>query len=80
MSTIGAAIEAAGSDLAGSQQAIRAMKVLGALPDRVRCAFVLIRFEGQSYRDVAARLGVQVSTVEMDVALALRSLAIEMSL
>lgn len=75
MSTMGAAASAAGSGLAERQQAILAMEVLGALPDRVRRAFVLVRFEGQSYRDVAQRLGVQVSTVEMDIALALRSLS-----
>lgn len=75
MSTIASAVEAgAGAAVTAAHQTMRAMEVLSALPDRVRSAFVLVRFEGRSCRDVSMRLGVSVCTVEGDVALALRAL------
>lgn len=75
MSTIGLAREPIrGADKIIGPQATRALEALNALPQRTRSAFLLIRFEGQSYKAAAARLCVPVRTVEMDVALALRTL------
>lgn len=75
MSMMASAVEAgSGASVTGAHQTKRAMKALSALPDRVRSAFVLVRFEGQSCRDVSMRLGVSVCTVERDLALALRAL------
>jgi RNA polymerase sigma factor (sigma-70 family) len=55
-------------DLAAAATAIR------ALPRRTREAILLHRFEDMTYRQIAVRLGVSVSTVEKLIAEALRQL------
>jgi RNA polymerase sigma-70 factor (ECF subfamily) len=44
---------------------------LSALPDRARRAFLLNRLDGLSYTQIAAALGISVSTVEKDIIRAL---------
>lgn len=48
--------------------------MIRALPQRTREAFLMHRFESQTYRQIAARLGVSVSMVEKHIAEALRQL------
>jgi RNA polymerase sigma-70 factor (ECF subfamily) len=50
--------------------------VIRALPPRTRDAFLLHRFEDQTYGQIAKRLGVSVSMVEKHIAEALRQLKI----
>lgn len=45
-----------------------------ALPPKTRDAFLLHRFEGLTYRQIAGRLGISVSMVEKHIAEALRQL------
>lgn len=52
----------------------QAAAVIRALPPRCRYAFLLHRFEGMTYRQIAQRLGVSVSMVEKHLAEALRRL------
>lgn len=49
-------------------------KVIAALPDRARRAFVMSRFEELTYREIADRLGVSESSVEKYIILALKNL------
>ncbi|MET3528257.1 RNA polymerase sigma factor [Phenylobacterium koreense] len=58
--------------LQAKQEASLAMEALAALPPRTRAAFMLVRFEGMSYKGAAAQLGVSVSAVEKHVTKALR--------
>lgn len=46
------------------QTIARLVKVVGCLPPRCREAFILHKFENLSYAEVAARLGISVSSVE----------------
>lgn len=48
--------------------------VLAGLPDKVRAAFVLHRFEELGYWEIARRLGVSASSVEKYISQALRAL------
>jgi RNA polymerase sigma-70 factor (ECF subfamily) len=48
--------------------------VLERLPDRVRAAFLLHRFEELSYSEIAKRLGVSVSSIEKYISQALKEL------
>lgn len=48
--------------------------VLERLPDRVRAAFVLHRFEELGYAEIAKRLGVSVSSIEKYISQALKEL------
>ena len=48
--------------------------VLERLPERVRAAFVLHRFEELGYAEIAKRLGVSVSSIEKYISQALREL------
>ncbi|MDQ8028051.1 MAG: RNA polymerase sigma factor [Brevundimonas sp.] len=60
--------------LIGRQNLAAAAAVIRALPPRTREAFLLNRFENQTYRQIAQRLGVSVSMVEKHIAEALRQL------
>lgn len=67
---------AADQHLIGRQNLAAAAAVIRALPARTRDAFLLHRFEDQTYRQIAGRLGVSVSMVEKHIAEALRQLKI----
>jgi RNA polymerase sigma-70 factor (ECF subfamily) len=60
--------------LIGRQDLAAAAAVIRALPPKTRDAFLLHRFRAQTYRQIAARLGVSVSMVEKHIAEALRQL------
>ena len=47
-------------------------RVLHELPPRTRRAFVLSRLEGRTHREIATTLQVSISTIEKDIAKALR--------
>ncbi len=47
---------------------------IDGLPDKCREAFVLSRYEGLSYREIAEKLGISVKTVEKHIAKGLLSL------
>lgn len=61
-------IECARQDLEACRQAIE------SLPDKARRAFILSRFEGLTYLEIARRIGVSVSSVEKYIILALKTL------
>jgi RNA polymerase sigma-70 factor (ECF subfamily) len=56
--------------LIGQETLTRASRALLELPDRARTIFVLRRLEGLRYQDIALRLGISVSLVEKQMALA----------
>lgn len=59
---------------------LRAVRILvQELPERVRTAFVLHRFEEMTYEAIACQLGVSVSSVEKYIAKALKHLARRMT-
>lgn len=61
---------------AGTWQELRRLAdALDRLPDRCRAAVWLHKMEGLSYREVAARLGISVKTVEKQVSKGIRRLA-----
>lgn len=60
--------------LVAREQVEMVKTVLESLPDRVRAAFVLHRFEELGYAEIARRLGVSVSAVEKYISQALRAL------
>lgn len=62
--------------LIGRQNLAAAAAVIRALPQRTREAFLMHRFENQTYRQIAGKLGVSVSMVEKYIAEALRQLKI----
>lgn len=45
--------------------------IVDSLPPRCREAFILVKFDGLSHAEVAARMGIAVKTVEMQVQIAL---------
>lgn len=55
----------------GSVQWQRVRSAIASLPPQCRRVFLLHRFQGMSYREIADRFGVSVRTVENQVALAL---------
>jgi len=59
--------------LQAKQEAQVAAQALAELPARTRAAFMLVRFEGMSYKAASAQLGISVSSVEKHVAKALRN-------
>lgn len=60
--------------LEGKDTVRRVMVALKELPERVRTIFVLQRFEGLTYHEVAERLGVSQSTVEKNMSRAIAHL------
>ncbi|MEG3123830.1 RNA polymerase sigma factor [Sphingomonas sp. GB1N7] len=60
--------------LEGKEKIARLVAGLESLGDRTREVFVLNRFEGMSYGEVAATLGISVSAVEKHIMKALRHL------
>lgn len=48
---------------------------IGELPERTRTAFLLHRFEGLRYREIARRLGISTSAVEKHMMIAIAALA-----
>lgn len=60
--------------LLAKEQLAMVRSVLENLPDRVRAAFVLHRFEELGYAEIAKRLGVSVSSIEKYISQALKEL------
>ena len=60
--------------LLAREQVAMVRTVLERLPDRVRTAFVLHRFEELGYAEIATRLGVSVSSIEKYISQALKEL------
>jgi RNA polymerase sigma-70 factor (ECF subfamily) len=60
--------------LLAKDQVAMVRTVLERLPDRVRAAFVLHRFEELGYAEIATRLGVSVSSIEKYISQALKEL------
>nr|WP_237486660.1 sigma-70 family RNA polymerase sigma factor [Pelagerythrobacter marinus] len=55
------------------KQAVRALRAaLEELPERTRTVFLLHRFEGYKYREIARRLGISASSVEKHMMSAIR--------
>jgi RNA polymerase sigma-70 factor (ECF subfamily) len=52
----------------------RINSAIQALPDKCREIFVLCRFEGLKYTEIAGRLSISVKTVEMQMGIALKKL------
>jgi len=50
--------------LLAREELARVSGLLDGMPERTRSAFVLCRFEGQRYTEIAARLGISVSAVQ----------------
>ncbi|MBH1963299.1 MAG: sigma-70 family RNA polymerase sigma factor [Comamonadaceae bacterium] len=47
--------------------------IVDSLPPRCREAFILVKFDGLSHADAAARMGIAVKTLEMQVQIALKA-------
>lgn len=62
------------SELESKQLLAASVAVIEALPPQVRRAFILSRFEGKNYRDIARAMGVSESSVEKYIIQALRVL------
>jgi RNA polymerase sigma-70 factor (ECF subfamily) len=60
--------------LLAREQIAMVRMVLERLPERVRAAFVLHRFEELGYAEIAKRLGVSVSSIEKYISQALKEL------
>lgn len=60
--------------LLGREQVAIVRAVLAELPDNVRAAFILHRFEELTYNEIARRLGVSVSAVEKYIMRALKEI------
>jgi RNA polymerase sigma-70 factor (ECF subfamily) len=60
--------------LSGRREADRLIERIAALPERTRDIFLLNRFEGQSYRQIADGMSISVSAVEKHIMKALRAL------
>ncbi len=55
------------------EEVAAALDAIRTLPEQVRRAFVLSRFEGKTYREIAALLGVSESSVEKYIIAALKA-------
>ena len=64
----------ADQQLIDRQNLAAAAAAIRALPPKTRDAFLLHRFEGLTYRQIAGRLGISVSMIEKHIAEALRQL------
>jgi RNA polymerase sigma-70 factor (ECF subfamily) len=64
--------------LLGREAIKRLVVALNGLPDRTRAIFILRRYDGHSYQDIARRLGISVSSVEKHMAKAVPYLAARM--
>lgn len=53
-------------------------KAIGQLPDKCREAFLLSRYEGLSYKEIAQQLDISVNTVEKHIGKALRLLRLQL--
>ena len=65
--------------MAGRQRLALLTRALSDLPDKTSAIFRLHKFEGLSYAEVAARLGISRSSVEKHMMDALRHLAAKVS-
>jgi RNA polymerase sigma-70 factor (ECF subfamily) len=63
--------------LSGRDEADRLVARIAALPERTRDMFLLNRFEGHSYSQIAEAMAISVSAVEKHMMKALRTLADE---
>jgi len=61
--------------ITGRQQLVRLKAAIEALPERTQAIFRLHKLEGLSQTQVAARLGISISSVEKHLASALKTLA-----
>jgi len=64
--------------LGGKEDLREATAALLSLPERTRTIFVLRRLEGQSYREIAAQLGISVSAVEKHMVRAIEQVSLRM--
>ena len=71
---IGAAPETPDETMAAAELAARVDRIIAALPERSREAYLLHRREELSYAEIAGVMGVSVRTVENHIARALRGL------
>jgi len=60
--------------LLAKEQVAMVRTVLERLPERVRAAFVLHRFDELGYAEIAKRLGVSVSSIEKYISQAMKEL------
>ncbi|MES1199972.1 MAG: sigma-70 family RNA polymerase sigma factor [Pseudomonadota bacterium] len=65
--------------LEGKETVARVMAALRELPERTRTIFVLQRFEGLTYHEVADRLGLSTSAIEKNMSRAISHLSKRMS-
>ncbi len=63
--------------LIGKQELERLKKSILKLPPRVKAAFILHRFEGLTYKEIAEALGISVSAVEKNMMTAIARLSKE---
>lgn len=61
--------------LIARERLCRARAILDALPERTRAAFMMHRFSGLKYREIAEQFGVSVSAIEKHIARAAHALA-----
>lgn len=62
-----------------SEEARRLVKqALDALPERTREIFIRSRFQGQSYKEIAAEMGTTVKSVEFEVSKAMKLLCVSL--
>ncbi|MGE4587861.1 MAG: sigma-70 family RNA polymerase sigma factor, partial [Mangrovibacterium sp.] len=57
----------------------RINQAINALPEKCRQVFVLCRFEGLKYKQIAGRLGISEKTVSMQMGIALRKMRKKLS-
>ena len=61
--------------LLAKQQVAKLKDALAELPERVRFVFLLHRYEGMKYREIAQHLGISVSSVEKYMMQAIKHVA-----